>query len=224
MNIDSFNDRIIDLWCEYKKVKKLTLLPYIYSEPERYGILFLTLNPAFRKNRKDKELYKIANINNKNIEIIKKLHKEHLNNPKHPFFGRLRKVAEYVGFPQKWDQSDLFFLRQTDSEKLYAKILDKDNLNEFGRKQLEISVDIIKYIKPEIIVVGSKKALKILMGKKGKFSLDINVDVVDNKSDTYILNIKKRKYRMIYRRLIGPYISESTLQETMRDIKNFVNS
>ena len=221
MSIDCYNDRIIDLWYKYEGKKKLKLSPLLYSKPHRKGILFICLNPSFPyKDTKDLALYKFSNIDKNRNEIIKR-RAEHMKD-RHQFFKLFREIAEYLGFNEKWAQIDLFYYRESDQNKIGAIMLDNEKLNSFACDQLEISLEIIDYIRPKIIVLANKLARDILQGEYGEFVSDIKVDDIDNKSHTYNLKIKDMTYPAIYKPLTGRQ-SNIDIPKKKRQIRRFVD-
>ena len=188
MSIDSYNGRIIDLWNKYKDVKDLTLSPLLYHEPEKNGILFVSLNPSFTyKDSEILELYQFVNIN-ENRKIITKRHKEHLKS--HEFYEPFRDIAEYVQLDLA--HIDLFYIRLSKQKHVIKMIYksDEHKLNKFASDQLKISLDIINYINPKIIIVASALARDILKGEKGSFSSDIAVKEFNNKYRFPIFHMK----------------------------------
>jgi len=185
MSIDSYNDRIIDLWHKYEKEKKLTLSPLLYHEPNTEGILFISLNPSFNpKDSATRKLYKFADIYD-NRDSIKKRHEHDVNNM--AFFKPFIKVSERVKLP--WAQVDLFYYRESKQSEFEKEIIDKKNLNKFACDQLKISEDIIAYIKPIIIVVTNALARDILMGNKGYAESTIKVGKFNEDYGTYVMRV-----------------------------------
>ena len=99
---------------------------------------------------------------------------EELSKEKYDYFKKFRKISEYVfGNKRKWEHIDLFFYRTTSQDDLkkcihYGERKDSDgnitrvSLNEFGKKQLEISLEWIDKIKPKVIVVANAMSSKII--------------------------------------------------------------
>jgi hypothetical protein len=63
---------------------------------------------------------------------------------------------------------DLFFYRETNQSKVEKLILKDGHLNDFGRRQVELSVNLIRLSRPKIVLVANAFASKIV---KSRFSL-----------------------------------------------------
>jgi hypothetical protein len=189
INIDSFNDRIIKLWREYEIEKKLTLSPLLYHEPEKGGLLFISLNPSFNpKDSATRRLYQFADINENRDKIIKK-HEYDVNSM--PFFQPFLEISENV--IQPCAQMDLFYYRESNQSKFEKEIFDNKKLNRFGCDQLNISKDIIAYINPKIIVVTNARARDILKGDKGYVPSAIQVGSFNEDYGAYLMGIDNNK-------------------------------
>jgi protein-tyrosine-phosphatase len=221
MSIDSFNKRIEDLWRKYEKEKKLTLSPLLYSEPNKRGILFISLNPASPK-AKETEFYKFNNLDNNRINEIKERHKKDLESLN--FFQPFREISDYVGL--KMAQIDLFYYRETKQDHVKKMMYKRDEhkLNEFAVDQLKISLDIINYINPKIIIVANAFARDILKGKKGDFSSDIAVGESDKKYGISHMKIANKSYPTVFTRMLtGRWRLDSNSYEKLKQqIKKYV--
>jgi hypothetical protein len=201
MNINSYNDRIIDLWRKYKKEKTLKLSPLIYSEPKKRGILFITLNPS-KPKKKDTEFYKFNNLDNNRKKEIKKRHEKDLVS--YDFFKPFREISKYVyGDEKKWAQVDLFYYRETSEKKIKEVIFDNHKLNDFAYDQLKITKDIITYIAPEpnkLLVVTNALARDILNGKRGELRSTMNIEVgkFDENYGIHYMTVDNKTYPAIF--------------------------
>ena len=62
----------------------------------------------------------------------------------------------------EWEHIDLFFVHETNQKNLEAQVLNKSRkINEFGKRQIEISKEIISLIEPQIVVVANAFASDI---------------------------------------------------------------
>lgn len=179
-------DRILDLWEKEftdKKVatnEEIPKLPIIYDLSKiKECILFIGINPS----DSDKKFGEISKgtifvdrnkLNWKNKKIAKKNTDEILKMEKqayeiYDYYKKSQKIAKDIGL--LWGHIDLFFYRGKNQKLLKEKIYFNEDLNDFGREQLEIAIDMIDLIKPKVIVVANAEASKIL---KNKFSLNEN--------------------------------------------------
>jgi len=158
-----YNDRVLDLWQKFKDIpvlnengceyRKSPLLPKMVK---KNAILFIGMNPAFSKKRKDEirkteiEFYQIISDDIKDIT----------------YFEKFKDIASYCNNAE-WTHLDLFFLRETSQdviEELSFKNVD------FLQAQLDISFEIINKATPKIIVVSNSLAAEFFGKKKQKHS------------------------------------------------------
>jgi hypothetical protein len=212
MNIDTFNDRIEDLWHEYKGKYKLTISPLLYSEPEKGGMLSIGINPSFiDKGIAKREKYDFANIKQNKKAIIT----GHEDTVKHyKFFAPYRKISRKLHL--LYAHIDLFYYRSSQNE-LKKVIFDNKRLNNFAYKQLKISQHIINYINPRIIVVINALARDILKGKKGDVSSTIQVGEFNETYGTYLIKIAGKEYSTFFTGYMS--IDEGTLERLQWHIK-----
>jgi len=158
-----YKDKVLDLWQKFKDIpvlnensceyRKSPLLPKMVK---KNAILFIGMNPAFSKKRKDEiketeiEFYPIISDEIKDIT----------------YFEKFKDIASYCGNAE-WTHLDLFFLRETNQdliEELSFKNVD------FLQAQLDISFEIINKATPKIIVVSNSLASEFFGKKKQKHS------------------------------------------------------
>ena len=158
-----YKDRVLDLWQKFKYIpvlnengreyRKSPLLPKMVK---KNAILFIGMNPAFSKKRKDEiketeiEFYPIISDEIKDIT----------------YFEKFKDIASYCDNAE-WTHLDLFFLRETNQdliEELSFKNID------FLQAQLDISFEIINKATPKIIVVSNSLASEFFGKKKQKHS------------------------------------------------------
>ena len=156
-----YKDRVLDLWQKFKDIPELNengceyrkspLLPKIVKKS---AILFVGMNPAFSKKRKEEikeseiEFYPIVSHEIKDIT----------------YFEKFKDIASYCGNPE-WTHLDLFFLRETNQELIEELSYDEKGIN-FLQSQLDISFDIINRAVPKIIIVSNSLASEFFGKRK----------------------------------------------------------
>ena len=189
MNIDSYNNRIIKLWYDYKEEKNLELSPLLYPEPEQKCILFIGLNPATDpKDISSYELYKFDNIKNNKGKII-----EHFrdNVSKLTWMKYFHDYLEQMNWG--WAYIDLFYYREPKQNTLKTVIFNNKKLNKFACAQLKITEHIIRDIKPRAVIVVNADATKIIRGEKGYKFNNIRIEDFNEDYGTYIMKIDSVK-------------------------------
>jgi hypothetical protein len=177
MKTVEINHKIIKIWEDYKEDNKKTKLwPLLLPELEENSILFISINPGFPKNDYwEKNLFKREDFlfSNKNLDKNKEIQREkEARNPNNknayykPYFKPMLEIMKFdLLQSMKWEHLDLFFIRETNSkhvEKMVGYSEKIEKMNDFGEKQLEISLSLIKKLKPKIIVVSNALASRII--------------------------------------------------------------
>lgn len=156
--IEEFNYKINKIWNEHSDiVNKLPLqIPQINFNPT---VLFIGINPSHRKGSPEI----------KTLEQSRENEKKAKEDKEDPYFKPFSK------FTNNWEHLDLFFIREKDQNKLkdYINFKEKEGikLNDFGEKQLELSLSLIERIKPKVIVVNNALASRII---KDRLNLEFN--------------------------------------------------
>lgn len=159
------NDKIIDLWDKYFINEYSALQPLFYPKLKRNCLLFVGCNPSFNETGfksilRDTEhtnldfanFYLWKNRNKEKIELATTFAEE--AKLKHNYFKKFREMSKELDLV--WEHIDLFFVHETNQKKLESQVLSKNRrLNEFGKRQIEISRQTISLIKPQIIVVAN---------------------------------------------------------------------
>jgi len=190
--MDQLNKEVLKLWAESSEEQTLGRMPVLYPPLKTNRILFVGLNPSFNERGfksalsgpdfKDIDVetfYAHPNsgifdqsISNK-IEENSKVH--------HSYFKKFRNIETHLGI--QWEHIDLFFIRETSQKSMKKRVLEKgDDLNEFGRKQLDLSKRLIEKSKPRLIVVANALASQLFKNyfspkfneEKGCHYVDIN--------------------------------------------------
>lgn len=134
-------------------------------EISKNGILYIGINPSFSENSvPENSFYDVYS---------------------HKYFKKFHDISKVIEI--KWSHLDLLFLKETNQNKIYEIINDKENGGlDFIWQQLMISKKIIEESKPKLIVVNNTLARKFLgkdqnNGKENwmdfKFSEKINEDL-----------------------------------------------
>lgn len=143
--------------------------PFLPNTIQKNAILFIGLNPSLPN-------------------------KEEVGSFIHPYFLKFEELADYCG--EKWTHVDLLYLIETNQK--VAECLSYTDVN-FLSAQLDITFDIIKRIKPKVIIVVNAFASEFFGKMKNHkhsnfekiwkgFDLDFNKDF-DNNIGTYNIEI-----------------------------------
>lgn len=172
MNLEKvINGKIIELWDEFFANESSALQPLFYPSLKKNCLLFVGCNPSFNETGfksilKDTEhtnldfndFYLWGNRDDEKIELATKFAEE--AKLKHNYFKKFREMSKELNLI--WEHIDLFFVHETNQKSLEAQVLTKNRkLNEFGKRQIEISKDAISLIQPQIVVVANAFASDI---------------------------------------------------------------
>ncbi len=166
MNVEEFNSRIREIWKMHSRTDiPLEFRPELKDDPE---ILFIGINPSKRKNTETK-------TPKDSLEEERKVRQN-----KDDTYFKL-----FWSFTDNWEHIDLFFVRGN-QDNLKKEVIRKENkknveLNDFGKKQLEVSLGLLNKIKPRVIIVNNALASKIL--KK-----ELKMDEWDKEKGYHIYN------------------------------------
>jgi len=115
---------------------------YVYSEIEYKKVLFVGINPSYPEGS-------IAeNFSFKPIDAVKKY-------PKH--FKKFQDLADSCHIGNDWTYLDILFLRETDQSRVTQLQYEKNGL-DFLCQQLQVSINLLENIKPDLIVVCNSAA------------------------------------------------------------------
>lgn len=125
-------------------VAEIALRGYVFSEVEARKVLFVGINPSYPKGSiSDRFSFKP-------IEAVKRY-------PKH--FKKFQDLADSCNVGTDWSYMDLLFLRETDQKKIIQLQNEKIGL-DFLYQQLQLSINLIENISPDLIVVCNSGARK----------------------------------------------------------------
>jgi len=184
--VDSVNQAVLELWREHFKENKQVLVPLIYPYIKKSRLLIIGLNPSFNSTRYQQSLkgspYSKIDINNffhwnnsakwtdkdnfNKLKCIEETVRENGRKPKSIYFGKFAEIAKYVGIDDDWEHIDLFFCRET-NQKTFSQYIynEKEELLEFGQRQLNLSKELIDICEPIVIIVANARASKIFYKK-----------------------------------------------------------
>ena len=185
MLINDINNSVIKCWYNQDVSTKV---PLIYSEElKQNSLLFVGMNPSFSvkayksilrgtpyEQVHDLESYfSFENYTPEKQAAFSEIHK--ITKEKYHYFKKFKDLSNHIDC--EWEHIDLLYMRDT-NQKVVEKLFKRENL--FIRQQLKITIDIINYLTPRIIVVENAFASKIL-----KNELDLKWN---NEIGTYLLN------------------------------------
>lgn len=156
-NADTFyNDNIND------PILAPMLFPDGYVKPVK--ILFVGINPSFsvntiRDNGYDPNKFLFNNYVNME-EAKNELTEYEKRTLRNRYFTKIQRLAPagYIN-GEHYRTMDLFFTRTTNQDELISFLRNHD---AFAKKQLEISINMIKNFKPNLIIIIDSGASKIL--------------------------------------------------------------
>jgi hypothetical protein len=182
--VDSVNQAVLELWRNHFKENKEVLVPLIYPNIRKSGLLIIGLNPSFnpklfQKNLDDSDHSKTSLkefllwnnltkwLDEDNFVKLKDIEKtvREKGRCKSGYFGTFAKIAEDVGI-NNWEHIDLFFCRETNQKTFLQYIYNRnDELTDFGKRQLNLSEELIVLAEPIVIIVANARASKIFDNK-----------------------------------------------------------
>ena len=197
--IDNINQEILKLWDqEFAHQPDNVFMPLIYPKLKQDAILFIGSNPSFsEKSFKTiiknttysafniEEFLNYNNRKNFNIEVAEQI--EIFARQKHTYFKKFADITNSTDLA--WEHIDLFFYRITSQSELKRKFYPKKKLNDFGRKQVELSENLIIELRPKIIVIANAFVSELYLKELFKDKLK---EVFSNKLGYHRLKINDR--------------------------------
>lgn len=146
---------------------------YVWSEVEKRSILFVGMNPSFTEDAKP-ESYSFDP--QQAVEDYPR------------FFKPFQTLAAACRRGKDWTYTDIFSFRETNQDQLWKVMATNEGL-EFVVKQLRLTMRLLEYLKPELIVVCNSEARRffgadqddmdnIWMGYEFAFDSVFGVDVI----------------------------------------------
>ncbi len=205
MNI---NEKIVKIWNDFPDSHN-GRAPLFYGDFSEKEFLSIGLNPSFSMERfLNNAVRKVTGDNNLNAEdffrwdnakkhlnefIKKSLEIDNMARNSYPFHLALTEIAEKIGFKVNYEFVDMFLLRETSQGNLEPYICENNEcnnspkLNDFGKKQFDLLLEIIQTINPKIILVVNALASKIF---KNELSSSLRWE---EEIGTYVLTMKNAK-------------------------------
>lgn len=183
MKFEEINKKTKEIWekysyLEYTKIPRL-VFPDFKKNPD---ILFIGINPSLTDSLEgySEEELKQHEIKNKATK------KEEAYSYFRPFYD----------FTNNWEHIDLFFLRETNQNKVkeYLGYKKGISLNDFAKEQLNLFIPLLSLISPKIIVVNNAFASDII--KKEFDELIDNSEFEKNGFDK--INVEKEKIPLFF--------------------------
>ena len=192
MENEAINSKILELWKTYSS-ECGDQNPVLYSEFKKNGILFIGLNPSssdkyLKKISKETDINrspedikgKLRDKNKPDIDFLISL--EDKANKVSPYFKKIKEISNEL--KKRYHHIDLFYFRDKTQEEAKKKIgvsVEKGKkihkLTPFAINQLNIAIDIIEEINPEVIVVINALSSDIIK--------EIPNSHIDNLSDRF---------------------------------------
>ncbi len=179
------NVDIQGVWKEHPTVSSLQ--PLFYDEIKKNSLLFIGMNPSFNANAIEKlasgkigtkkasidivddleigDVEKYFSNDNDNFDIKKALIIDARARLRYSYFDKFKELAKAANL--QWDHIDLFFVRETSQKGFLSKMIDKNEINEFGKEQLRLSRRLIESSNPQFIIVANAKASEIFIKEYG---------------------------------------------------------
>ena len=172
---ETINKKILKVWEKHFGKNDGVYAPIFYDDFKLGGVLFIGMNPSFnprgfRKVVRDTEFENLdpeafylwrniasdPNLIDTCVEIGRHVH------AKYGFFKRMHEIGKAAN--KHLQHIDLFVHRQTKQKEFLPLVREdkKGKLNEFGRDQLDIFLEVLKSIRPAVIVVANASASKIV--------------------------------------------------------------
>ncbi len=185
MSINKINSSIIEFWYQQDVSKRM---PLIYSdEMKQNALLFVGMNPSFSikgyssilrgtpyEQIHDLESYfSFENYRTEKLPAFSEIHK--ISKEKYQYFNKFKELSKYLDC--EWEHIDLLYMRDTNQKSVEKLFVEKKS---FINHQIQITLTLIKYLTPRIIVVENAFVSKIL-----KTELDLKWN---NEIGTYLSN------------------------------------
>lgn len=178
MENEEVNKKILGVWRTYSEKDTGDQNPVLYPEFKKNGILFIGLNPSssdkyLKKISKETDINrtleeikgKLMDKNNPDIDFLISL--EDKANKVSPYFKKMKEISNELKTP--YQHIDLFYFRdknQNEAKKKIGLSYEKRRvvykLTPFAIKQLEIAIDMLEEINPNIIVVENALSSDLL--------------------------------------------------------------
>ena len=162
--------KIIKIWDKYQHIEHTKYTPLLYDAPQdengnyiEGAIIFVGINPGFAEKDKANEVFHFSKNRIVNYAGIK----YDLDTSDWAYFKAFRNVMSELKNKYEntndWGHIDLSFFRETNQKRAEEYYYNKDpNVHGFIWDQLAISIELLKAIKPSVIVVCNAFACKLI--------------------------------------------------------------
>lgn len=168
--LGEINEKILKLWDKYAGSRMR--FPMLYPEMTKGCVLFIGLNPSFSdkgfkqiladthfKKEDPKKLYDWKRRNKNTASLVVEI--EQIAKDKYAYFTKFKDIAETLNC--EWDHVDLLFIRETNQHAVKKMVFEKSGrLSAFASEQVMLSLDLIRSVRPSLILVANACASDIL--------------------------------------------------------------
>lgn len=182
---EKINRKILAVWNKHFGASDKVYAPIFYDDFKPGGILFIGINPSLKpKGQKklkkdtefenlDPEFFRWHNFaaNPERVDTSIRMGRRVTTN--YRYFARMHEIAKEC--QTYFQHIDLFVYRHTKQKEFLPFVREgkKKTLNEFGRDQIEVFLEVLKSVRPSVIVVANASASKIVEGQfKGDIAWD----------------------------------------------------
>lgn len=161
----NINKEIISIWKKYNKTDE-DLSPLLYNPLESGSFLCIGINPSFSKRvfrqfvdedfQTIVEKHKFKNIG-ENANYLINLEERAWE--KLPYFTKPKELASTLGL--QFGHLDIFYERETEQKSLEKKYFTKDGMTDFAQEQFDLSMRVIKDIKPKTILLANARGAQL---------------------------------------------------------------
>ena len=186
MTIAQINQEIFNIWERHCTRSDDILVPLIYPPTlKKGGLLFIGMNPSFRKNGRESfrklisetkyqninptEFFRWSNHTNFDLEMrseIERLVWIRIHSNPSSYFKKFIEIAKSVKL--NWAHIDLLFWRETSQKKVKERFFHRhkpEEPNAFAADQLMLSDELIRIVDPKLIVIPNAFASHIMKNR-----------------------------------------------------------
>jgi hypothetical protein len=210
-----YNKEVLDLWKKHNPPN-----PLIPKQIGQYNInaevLFVGMNPSFSESKMD-EFFASEDCDNKKLKnqisrqlfawegpdfdrrvgLIREYEGAANNHTYNNYFGLFDPFIIKCGYKTKcWEHLDLFIMRGTTQNKENKLIYDKNELNDFGKDQVNLFFKSIKKTNHKLVIVFNSEASKIIYKELKNIQISDELGSLNDSKDieSYIDTDNKRYY------------------------------
>ena len=165
----------MEIWEAYPQHRN-TRMPSIINNIEPDSIVYCGINPSF-STRGFNTMFKETRFHNidpttfydydnrASYSLDDSLEIDELAIERHPYFTKMKDIGTQTGYCIQ--PTDLFHIRETDQKKVKKMIFKPktEELNDFGKKQFELTLETILSSNPKCILVANALASNIVLSE-----------------------------------------------------------